>query len=199
MGDQLARLDTLAVAYAAHSPGSAEAEVLAQAHADLASEAAGLREGLAMGRWTAALLASPISANAVSVIETTLGTIEAFAPDETAASPAAGTPYRWNGTELSVGSADVAGAADAPVAVVQQRLVDLGFDVGPAGVDGVFGAYTREAVQAFQDSQLALLNAALAQLVGEPESTGAEIRALRDAFVREKARGVVGAVTGEAL
>lgn len=34
----------------------------------------------------------------------------------------------------------------------QAALVDLGFDVGPAGVDGVFGFATRRAVEAFQDS-----------------------------------------------
>lgn len=35
-------------------------------------------------------------------------------------------------------------------AEIQQRLIDLGYDLGPSGADGDPGRYTREAVQKFQ-------------------------------------------------
>jgi pyruvate/2-oxoglutarate dehydrogenase complex dihydrolipoamide acyltransferase (E2) component len=47
------------------------------------------------------------------------------------------------------------GSRGAPVAAVQQALIDLGYDLGPMGADGIFGRYTAAAVKAFKhDEQL---------------------------------------------
>jgi pyruvate/2-oxoglutarate dehydrogenase complex dihydrolipoamide acyltransferase (E2) component len=45
------------------------------------------------------------------------------------------------------------GSKGAPVAAVQQALIDLGYDLGPMGADGIFGRYTAAAVKAFKHDQ----------------------------------------------
>ena len=47
--DQLGRLDRLALAYAGHSPGSDQAQTVAQGHAELAAERVGDRVGERVG------------------------------------------------------------------------------------------------------------------------------------------------------
>jgi hypothetical protein len=66
------------------------------------------------------------------------------------------------------------------VAALQRHLRTLGYDLGPAGVDGVFGNHTAQAVRQFQQQHgltvdgvvgprtLAALAVALAQAAGEP-------------------------------
>ena len=51
------------------------------------------------------------------------------------------------GTTLSQGS-----RGDAVVAL-QSDLINLGFDLGKYGADGIFGSATRKAVERFQDNQ----------------------------------------------
>jgi Putative peptidoglycan binding domain len=45
------------------------------------------------------------------------------------------------------------GSRGEPVAAVQQALIDLGYDLGPMGADGIFGRYTAAAVKAFKRDQ----------------------------------------------
>jgi peptidoglycan hydrolase-like protein with peptidoglycan-binding domain len=45
------------------------------------------------------------------------------------------------------------GSKGAPVAAVQQALIDLGYYLGPMGADGIFGRYTAAAVKAFKHDQ----------------------------------------------
>jgi peptidoglycan hydrolase-like protein with peptidoglycan-binding domain len=45
------------------------------------------------------------------------------------------------------------GAEGDPVNMVQQALADLGYDLGPTGVDGIYGSYTARAVRSFKADQ----------------------------------------------
>jgi peptidoglycan hydrolase-like protein with peptidoglycan-binding domain len=45
------------------------------------------------------------------------------------------------------------GAESDPVKMVQQALADLGYDLGPTGVDGIYGSYTARAVRSFKADQ----------------------------------------------
>lgn len=45
------------------------------------------------------------------------------------------------------------GSRGDPVAAVQQALIDLRYDLGPMGADGIFGRYTAAAVKAFKRDQ----------------------------------------------
>lgn len=69
-------------------------------------------------------------------------------------------PYRWNGPQTFgsgarqgsyPGNPIYYGSQGQPVAAVQQRLKQLGYDIGP--VDGIFGLRTLAAVKAFQSAQ----------------------------------------------
>ena len=50
---------------------------------------------------------------------------------------------------LQVGS-ESNSANDYYIKDLQRKLTDLGYNVGPAGVDGIFGEDTRQAVEKFQ-------------------------------------------------
>lgn len=52
---------------------------------------------------------------------------------------------------MDVGARDT--ATEQPVSKVQQALIDRGFDVGPSGADGIYGAKTAAAVRAFKTSE----------------------------------------------
>lgn len=44
-------------------------------------------------------------------------------------------------------------ASDPDVAQVQEILKDLGYDLGPTGVDGILGPYTQAAIDKYRDDQ----------------------------------------------
>ena len=52
---------------------------------------------------------------------------------------------------MDVGTRDT--ATQRPVSRVQQALIDRGFDLGPSGADGIYGAKTAAAVRAFKQTE----------------------------------------------
>ena len=110
--------------------------------------------------------------------------------------PTPGTEYEYGGAPLRM---DLDAAPSEAVAALQQRLIDLGHDVGAAGADGRFGEATREAVQDFQDVQLGLLNGAIERVADAPEDRRGLLTALRAEFVPERSQGSVERLTGMLL